>query len=410
MKPNKLIHLWAALLSVALTLQLHAQSRAFTYQGRLSDGAGPANGSYDLTFALYDAESNGTQQGVTLTNTATAVSNGLFTVALDFGNEFPGADRWLEIGVRTNGGVAFATLTPRQPLTATPYAIFASTAADANAVAGSNILGNISVGPTLAVESSQGDVNIQSQVNATLDASLGNVTVKANSGNVNVQASRGNADFNASLGNVTVQANLGSVTVKGFNDVALQSSSSTLSLSPSEANLQIPGGNVKLSGVNVNVTSTGSGITLNAGAVLQISAVQTTMSGILNVTGPVYAQGVQLTSDRNAKEHFVPLDTQSILAKVAALPVTEWNYRTDRRAVRHIGPMAQDFHAAFGLDGKDDKHISVIDEGGVALAAIQGLNQKLEQKQTEIAALKQTVNQLKQLVNAMNQKLNGGAR
>ena len=383
MKPNKLIHLWAALLSVALTLQLHAQSSAFTYQGRLSDGAGPANGSYDLTFALYDAESNGTQQGVTLTNTATAVSNGLFTVALDFGNEFPGADRWLEIGVRTNGGAAFATLTPRQPLTATPYAIFASTAADANAVAGSNIVGNISVGPTLAVESSQGDVNIQSQVNATLDASLGNVTVKANSG---------------------------SVMVEGLQGVTLKTVSSSLSLSPSEANLQIPGGNVKLSGVNVNVTSTGSGITLNAGAVLQISAVQTTMSGILNVTGPVYAQGVQLTSDRNAKEHFAPLDAQSILAKVAALPVTEWNYKTDRRAVRHIGPMAQDFHTAFGLDGKDDKHISVIDEGGVALAAIQGLNQELEQKQTEIAALKQTVNQLKQLVNAMNQKLNGGAR
>jgi hypothetical protein len=51
--------------------------------------------------------------------------------------------------------------------------------------------------------------------------------------------------------------------------------------------------------------------------------------------------------------------------------------------------MAQDFHAAFGLNGADDKHISVVDEGGVALAAIQGLNQKLDEKAAEIQTLKQ---------------------
>jgi hypothetical protein len=78
---------------------------------------------------------------------------------------------------------------------------------------------------------------------------------------------------------------------------------------------------------------------------------------------------------------------------VASLPVTEWNYKTDQAGVQHIGPMAQDFQAAFGLDGKDDKHISVVDEGGVALAAIQGLNQKLQdelnREDAENAKLKQ---------------------
>ena len=83
------------------------------------------------------------------------------------------------------------------------------------------------------------------------------------------------------------------------------------------------------------------------------------------------------------------MDNQALLAKVVALPVTEWNYKTDSQAVRHIGPMAQDFQAAFGLDGKDDKHISVVDEGGVALAAIQGLNEKVDQKDAEIQSLKQ---------------------
>ena len=105
--------------------KLPAQGSAFTYQGRLNDGANQANGIYDLRFAIYDAASAGTQQGNLLTNSATSVSNGLFTATLDFGNQFPGANRWLEIGVRTNGGALFAILSPRQALTPTPYAITA---------------------------------------------------------------------------------------------------------------------------------------------------------------------------------------------------------------------------------------------------------------------------------------------
>ena len=81
------------------------------------------------------------------------------------------------------------------------------------------------------------------------------------------------------------------------------------------------------------------------------------------------------TSDRNAKENFRPVDAREVLEKVAALPITRWNYKQDQ-PTPHVGPMAQDFHAAFNL-GSDDKHISVVDEGGVALAAIQGLNRKL---------------------------------
>ncbi len=107
-------------------------------------------------------------------------------------------------------------------------------------------------------------------------------------------------------------------------------------------------------------------------------------SPLIANNGTITANGMALTSDRNAKEHFQPLDPQSVLAKVAALPVTEWNYKTDGQAVQHIGPVAQDFHSAFGLDGKDDKHISVVDEGGVALAAIQGLNKKLEDRSLKL--------------------------
>jgi hypothetical protein len=120
-------------------------------------------------------------------------------------------------------------------------------------------------------------------------------------------------------------------------------------------------------------------------------------------SGTVYAKGVALTSDRNAKEHFAPLDSRDVLAKVAALPISEWNYKDNAAEIRHVGPMAQDFHAAFGLDGADDKHISVVDEGGVALAAIQGLNQKLEEesqaKDEKILALEKQLHELQAAVN-----------
>ena len=95
------------------------------------------------------------------------------------------------------------------------------------------------------------------------------------------------------------------------------------------------------------------------------------------VTNNLFVKGLQVTSDRNAKENFAPLAGNNILDKVAALPITEWNYKGDSAEEKHIGPMAQDFHAAFGLDGADDRHISMTDESGVALAAIQALNQKL---------------------------------
>ena len=116
----------------ANTCSTRAQGTAFRYQGRLNDAAGPANGSYDLRFALFDASTGGNQAGDSLTNAPTAVNNGLFSVILDFGQNFSGADRWLEIGVRTNGGGSFATLTPRQSILPAPYAIYASQAGNAS--------------------------------------------------------------------------------------------------------------------------------------------------------------------------------------------------------------------------------------------------------------------------------------
>ena len=91
-------------------------------------------------------------------------------------------------------------------------------------------------------------------------------------------------------------------------------------------------------------------------------------------------------SDRNAKTDIVPLDDASILAKVAALPVSAWRYKTES-GVRHVGPMAQDFYAAFGV-GEDDRHITSIDEDGVALAAIKALHSENVDLHSENAVLR----------------------
>jgi hypothetical protein len=127
---------------------LLAQSAPFTYQGRLTDHAQPANGNYDLTFRLTDAQVAGNALG-TLTNALVPVTNGLFTVTLDFGAApFDGSALWLEIGVRTNSSTAaYTILQPRQPLSATPYATFASVA---GAIAGGQTNSPVYASLTLA--------------------------------------------------------------------------------------------------------------------------------------------------------------------------------------------------------------------------------------------------------------------
>jgi hypothetical protein len=114
-----------------------AQTTAFTYQGRLTDNSNPANGIYDLTFKLFDSATvgSGAQQGATLSLTNVEVTNGTFSVQLDFGacaSCFDGADRFLEISIKPSGGGAFTTLEPRQALTAAPYAIKSLSAATAD--------------------------------------------------------------------------------------------------------------------------------------------------------------------------------------------------------------------------------------------------------------------------------------
>jgi len=97
-------------------------------------------------------------------------------------------------------------------------------------------------------------------------------------------------------------------------------------------------------------------------------------------------------SDRDSKTDIAPLDDAAILAKVSTLPVSTWRYKTEA-GVRHVGPMAQDFYASFGVGG-DDRHITSIDEDGVALAAIKALHAENARLRDRLAALEKRVDAL----------------
>jgi hypothetical protein len=106
-----------------------ALGSGFTYQGRLTDGGEPANGTYDLRFFLYDAAAGGAQVGPEVLKEDVVVTEGVFTVQLDFGaGIFKGDALWLEIAVKPGTGGAFTVLNPRQPITAVPYSLHAMTA------------------------------------------------------------------------------------------------------------------------------------------------------------------------------------------------------------------------------------------------------------------------------------------
>jgi hypothetical protein len=116
---------------------------------------------------------------------------------------------------------------------------------------------------------------------------------------------------------------------------------------------------------------------------LQVGTNENNGNGAHVTVGGVWTNG----SDRNSKEAFQAIDKRAILAKVASLPVTRWRYKSEDDGTRHIGPTAQDFHAAFGL-GSSDKHIGTIDADGVALAAIQALAGMVQERDEQIRALR----------------------
>ncbi|MCH8063415.1 MAG: tail fiber domain-containing protein [Chloroflexi bacterium] len=105
--------------------------------------------------------------------------------------------------------------------------------------------------------------------------------------------------------------------------------------------------------------------------------------------------GFSQVSDRAAKVNFAPVSGPDVLERLSTIPIETWSYKQGDTSARHIGPMAQDFYEAFGL-GEDDMHITTVDIEGVALAAIQGLYQLLQEKDAQIVALEDRLSALEE--------------
>ncbi len=122
---------------------LFGQSTAFSYQGSLQNGANPTSGNHDFEFALFDSLAGGSQIGSTVSVNNVMVSNGIFSVQIDFGNQFPGANRFLEIRVRPAGQPGITVLSPRQLLNSAPYSVKSLTAETATTASNAAQLGGV---------------------------------------------------------------------------------------------------------------------------------------------------------------------------------------------------------------------------------------------------------------------------
>lgn len=290
---SRVIYLGAIFFSMVLFsgLTVMAQTTSFTYQGKLTDSGSPANGSYDLQFTLWDSLNAGIQQPqptpFAVTKPSVGVSGGVFTVQLDFGvSVFPGADRFLEIGVKPTGGGSFTILSPRQQISSTPYAIrtLSATSADSlsnacvacvqdsqiNQVAGSKVNGTIPLAavPNLSsnyiqnsTSQQSGDFNISGNGTAggTLSATNIGLGTPTPTGRLSIRgAGTFNANGAARLDIVNTTANTGFV--EHVTDVGLWQLATTGNLPRMVVD---PGGNVGIQtaapGANFTVAQSSTG-------------------------------------------------------------------------------------------------------------------------------------------------------
>ena len=256
-----------ALLALALAFSLQPSAlvsasplgTAFTYHGWLNDAGSPANGTYDLKFTLCDADTGGGTVAGPLTNSAVALSHGLFTAVLDFGpGVFNGEARWLEIGVRTNGASSdFTLLSPRQSVAASPYAIYApsaGTAGTATSAASAASAGSFSGSLAGDVTGTQGatvvaSVGGQTAVNVAGGASAANGATSADTPNTIVKRD-GSGGFTAGIitGNGSGLTNIGtsSLAAGAVTATQLASGAAAANLNASGQST-VPGGGMILS-------------------------------------------------------------------------------------------------------------------------------------------------------------------
>ncbi len=448
-------------MAAPIAAQTTTYATDFTYQGYIENAGTPVSAACDFTFALFNAITDGAPVGTTQSATGVTVTDGVFSTVLDFGTgAFNGEDRWLEIAVNDcAGGGAFTTLTPRQVITPAPYALalyglrVEPNATSPNVIGGfvGNNVTNDAVGVTIsgggALENANsanaslaviggGSGNTASSVYTTVGGGSENTangffaTVGGGSGNTasGFAGTVGGGDENTASGLIaTVGGGANNIvtgsyaTVSGGTTNTASGDVATVGGGNTNAaiggNSTIPGGVSNIAtgtasfaaGNNANAAHNGAFVWAdNTGAEFASTAINQfnvrAAGGVRIFTNSAATIGVSLDandsswnvlSDRAAKDAFAAVDPRAVLDAVAGMPITTWEYIGGD--TRHIGPVAQDFYAAFGV-GSGETTISTVDADGVALAAIQGLNLEL---QGEIASRDAQINALQTLAGVM---------
>jgi hypothetical protein len=441
---KRIVRISATLSIILSCLSAPAQAvpQLINYQGQLLDGSGTplTNGDYVIEVRLFALETGGAPiWGPQVFNGQTgtgfvpkvAVVQGRFnlllgpqdTAAQSLASAFASNPTvYLELKVGTGNPIS-----PRQQILSAPFALSAANAANAvnaqNSVNAQNATSAQNAVNAQNATTAQSAVTAQSATTATTATTANSAATAQNADNAANAAKLNGYDWttifsagdpqNGSLGVAAVNSR-GSLNVNGTTVLSgptylngsftlvngllyAPSIGSPISLNDNAIYLRNPGDyNHYLKWGNGLGTTGFDGPMLvgNGGGILGASANWTLR---WNANGTVQVRGsISSGSDRNIKQNFRTVDSGAVLDKVAALPITRWNYKDDPSA-EHMGPVAQDFRAAFSL-GTDDKSISMVDADGVALAAIQGLNKRLEEKDIRIRQLEQRLERLERVL------------
>jgi hypothetical protein len=402
------------------------------------------NGTFDFRFKLFDAPTGGTQIGPILTITNLNVSNGsLPTQSLDFGPDaFTGEARWVEVRAR-QGTAAFAPVGLRNKIFAVPYALALPGLRTQQNPDSPNIIGGFAgnfvddgvSGATISGGGLADAVNSVTGSDGTVGGGSGNsagsrATVAGGQGNAASAAlsTVGGGQFNTASqvgstvagGQDNVASSFDAAVAGGNSNTASGSQSAVCGGSSnvaSGAHATVAGGFDNraqgsfsfVAGRRARALTVGSFVWADSSIDAVFFADGPNTFNVRAAGGARFLSNTALTtgvflapgsgtwanvSDRAVKSNIQPVDARDALNKVLALPISTWNYTSQDESIRHIGPMAQDFHAAFGV-GESDKHITTIDADGVLFAAVQGLNQVILDKDAQISLQRQEISDLK---------------
>jgi hypothetical protein len=434
-----------SLASLGATFDAAHAADALNYRGTLQDAGKPANGSFELELRVFDAATGGKALTETISLSNVEVRDGVFEVPLDVGADLSmQPEVFLEAAIRAPGDATFQPLAGRQQIkggSATCWVV------DGNNDLGTGTLGLISPIPSGLLTLRSGSQNVYLRNGGGLEqagstASGSNSTAMNNSQSAgalsaafNTASAAGAGSFAAGRGQVPAahassfvfaDSQAAVFSTNAADQFAVRARSGVgINAAPPDVNVELTvtatAGAGDLPDIwlrpNPAITTNAAGIMLTAGNAATLAGLNLNNAGFyidnrssnganffrrmalepngsVNIrsstnnanAGVTMAEGAgswSSLSDRNMKTAIVPADVLSILDRVVSMPMSTWSYIAQGEGVRHIGPMAQDFAASFGL-GENDTTISTIDADGVALAAIQGLNAKLEAENAEL--------------------------